>query len=127
MESTSRRSCVPRYHLGGKSRATCIFCGQAPGGSQAGALTRGPPRTARKQGQKGKGPSPAWEVVGLSGWDRDQWPESALGRPEASAFPSNVACAGEAGAGPTQALPRNAYCLLILSLAQAGVLGHLAG
>lgn len=79
-------------------------------------------------GRSGRGPALAWEVVGMSGWDRDQWPKTALGRPKALAFPKDLACGGVGwGVGPTQALPRNAYCLWILSLAQAGVLGHLAG
>ena len=41
-----------------------------------------------------------WEVMGMSGWDRDQWPKTALGRPKALAFPKDLACRGEGGLGP---------------------------
>ena len=36
----------------------------------------------------------------MSGWDRDQWPKTALGRPKALAFPKDLACRGEGGLGP---------------------------
>ena len=33
----------------------------------------------------------------MSGWDRDQWPKTALGKTKALAFPKDLVCRGEGG------------------------------